>query len=151
MPHKAVTTIATTAQEKWDVAKRDRQHHKIKNERAKKARIVNASRKALEKLQDKNLEEYFNMNLTQKLEFAERGYRFARSPGLTAVTIGQTCIRMNNGRDRGIFCGEAFPYLPDNFVLTFRVTRTTMIEPTGPERQYMVEAPGIGEPRPIIY
>lgn len=137
MPQNAVTEIATTAQENRGVAKRDRERSKVKNARAKKARIARVARSALETLQEENLDEYFKMNLTQILEIANNGYEFS-------VTIGHTCIKMNNGRDPGIFCGEARPYLPDNLVLTFRVTQTTTTEPVGPERQYMVGAPGAG-------
>lgn len=111
--------------------------------------VLKAATNELETVQDENLEKYLEINLTEELEFVNNGYKFERSPESTAVTIGQTCMKMNNGRDRG-YSVEAFPYLLDNFVLTFLVARTTMLEPVGPERQYMLGFPG-AEGRPTFH
>ena len=148
MTQLAVTEIAMTAAEIRAVNNRDR---KRKLRRATKEKAARDARKAAlaakaeeERLQLLNLAEYRQMNLSEKLKFAHGGYIFARAPGIPAVTIGTTNIRMNNGKARGVFCGKALQYLPDNFVLTFAVASTTTREPKGGQRQFMVATVGEG-------
>jgi hypothetical protein len=83
------------------------------------------------------------MTRDEKILFAIRDkYTFSRTPGLAAIRLGKTCLRMTNGPDIGIFCGPALPYLPGDFVIPMLVDRVTTEPATGRQAQYQMAKAG---------
>ena len=69
-------------------------------------------------------------------------YRFPNNPGVPAIEVFETTIRMSEGMSGGVKVGEALPYLLKNFVLALAWNSIVDILSTDPIQScYQVKLP----------
>jgi hypothetical protein len=117
------------------IQKRKKRSAEILREKRKKAReeALAAS------LAASNRRIYETYNFGQRIEFALNGYCFENNPGVPAIELCETTLNTTEGMGRGVRVGRGFDFLPENFIVLYSMTGTSITPADGIQRLYQVQ------------